>query len=57
MGGTLTALGVEGGNETDPITLQPSRLISQQTHMGVADDAIQEVPSLLPLPNNSCWTD
>ena len=41
VGDVLTTHGIEGGHETDQITLQPSQLISEQTHMGFADDAIQ----------------
>ena len=48
MGDALTTLGIEGRHETDPITPQPSHPISEETHMGVADDVIQEVPPTAP---------
>ena len=40
-GDALTTHGIEGGHETDQIALQPTQLIPEQTHMGVADDALQ----------------
>ena len=43
VGDALTTLGIEGGHEINPITLQPSHPISEQTHIGVAGDVIQEV--------------
>ena len=33
---------MEGMHETGQITLQPSQPISEQIHMGAADDAIQQ---------------
>ena len=48
MGDTLTTLGIEGGHNTDPITPQPPHPISDQTHMGLADDLIQKVLPCTP---------
>ena len=42
VGDILTTPGMEGGHETGQIAPQQSHPISEQTHMGVADDAIQE---------------
>ena len=38
----LTTPRIEGGHETDQIAPQPSHPISEQTHVGVADDVIRE---------------
>ena len=39
----------ERGQETNQITPQPSHPITEQTHMGVAEDALQEnLPTTTP---------
>ena len=48
VGDVLITPGIERGHETDQIALHPSHPISEQTHMGVADDAIQEVLPTTP---------
>ena len=48
MGNTLPTLGIEGGQEADPIALQPSHPTSGRIHMSVADKVIQEFPPIVP---------
>ena len=48
----------ERRQEINQIGLQTSHSISEQTHIGVTEDALQEDFSTnAPLPNNSHWTD
>ena len=48
IGDILTTPGIEGEHKTDQIALQLSHPIFEETHMGVADDVIQEILPITP---------
>ena len=48
---TVLATGIEGVQETNQTTMQPSQPISQQSHIGVVDDVVQ---GSLPVTPNIC---
>ena len=53
VGDTLTTHGIEGIHEPDQMALQPSQPISQESHMGNANGAVQEDLSTTPNVANS----
>ena len=57
IGDVLMTPGIERIPETDQPTQQPSQPISEQTHIGAADNVVQEIFLPLLLFTNSLWKD